>query len=138
MKSGIALTLSLGLLFPRLEPSTRGAGEDFRFVLNHVLTLLEFHFGLAKLSMAHIYERQLRDHKTPVHTDLPLLLLLHQDFGDLLFERIQLLHPFANHFRRDLPMANLILAAGGMLYGRLEHLTVGFAHQRGGSVKRVG
>ena len=67
--------------------------------------------------------------------DLFLLLLLLQDFGDLLLERIELLRPFTNHFRRDLPMADLILAAGGVLYGRLEHLAIRFAHERDGSVK---
>ena len=71
---------------------------------------------------------------TPARTDLFLFLLLLQDFGDLLLEALELLLPFANHFRRDLPVPHLVLA-GGMLYGRLQYLAIGLSNESDRSVK---
>ena len=132
MKSYCELTFCPGLLLPCLEPSAGGPREDLRFVFNHILAFLQFHLCLAKLSTS--INPTIHRAAGRQGTHLLLLLLLLKDFGDLLLQTVQLLGPFANHFRRDLPMPHLVLA-GGVLYGRLEHLAVSLAHERDRSVK---
>ncbi len=126
------LTLCFCFFLLRLEPSASGPRKDLRFVLNHILAFLQFHLSLAKLSTSispTIYRAADRQ-----CTYMFLLLLLLQNVGDLLLETVQLLGPFANHFRRDLAVPHLVLA-GRMLYGRLQHLPIGFSYEGDRSVK---
>lgn len=58
------VTFCLCLLFPCLEPRSGWPRKNLRFMINHVLSLLQFHLGFAQLGEASEHcacERELKD-----------------------------------------------------------------------------